>query len=409
MIQMDLMEKYVRLCGEIGNYTECTTGVNLVDAYTGPEELSGPRQKKDRDAPSLLHELGILHDRICDEVEDELRQQYLLGEIDSFWTVVRWLSGEPTLYSDVVEGIFNIPLRGFHSREIRQRIDELEDMMRHYSGEIVNQKVDLFQKEGRVSGTELKALIVNDLQSKASDVEVMFKKHVYSYIGREVTDNGVEYRCVNDKPWSGYNWYQKGFKSLNEFNTDHPFNRDSLLSVIYHEYEHHVSNLWREQAFHESGNLELSVVPMHTGRCVISEGTADTAKEFLGVITDDERARISQSIYVIHRMTAINAAIMLNAEKKSIDETAEYLMNDGLRSETGARGSLAFIQPNQKDGRPNFYAPYVFNYYFGRNDFVLPTFLKAKAEDQLSEFYRTVYLNPYSGSSLTWKIAFDWL
>ncbi|MDF1540049.1 MAG: hypothetical protein P1Q69_14235, partial [Candidatus Thorarchaeota archaeon] len=342
------------------------SGANLVDAYTSSEELSAFQQRKDRDAPSLLHDLGTLHDLIFEEVEDELRQQYILGEIDSFWTVVRWLSGEPMLYSEIVEGIFNIPMRGFHPREVSRRTDELADMMSKYPGETVNEKVALFHTEGMVSGADLQSLISEDLQSRSSDVGEMFKKHVYSYIGNEVNDNGVEYRCVNNKPWSGYNWYQKGFKSLNEFNIDRPFNRDTLHSVIYHEYEHHVSNLWREQAFRETGNLELSVVPMHTGRCVISEGTADTAKDFLGVVDDDERTRISNSIYIINRMTAINAAIMLNAEKNTMDEAVDYLMSDGLRTETAARGGLAFIQPKQTDGRPNFYAPYVFTYYFGR-------------------------------------------
>ena len=45
----------------------------------------------------------------------------------------------------------------------------------------------------------------------------------------------------------------------------------------------------------------------------------------------------------------------------------------------------------------------------GRRDYVLPTFEKAVHEDQLTEFYKTVYLNPYSGSSLTWNDAFNWL
>jgi len=235
----------------------------------------------------------------------------------------------------------------------------------------------------------------------------MFRESVYSMIGREVTDNGVEYRCVTDQPWGGYNWYQGGFKSLNEFNVDRPFNRDMLAATIYHEYEHHVSNLWREQLYIETGNVELSIVPLHTGRCVVSEGTADTARDFLGVSELDKRTAIYNTLQTLRRMASINAAIMLNSENKTKEETTEYLIERGLR-EPGSF-NLAFIEPTQDDGRPNFWAPYIFTYFFGRRDFVYPTYQKAVQEEELPKFYQTMYLNPYSGSSLTWKQAFDWL
>ena len=30
-------------------------------------------------------------------------------------------------------------------------------------------------------------------------------------------------------------------------------------------------------------------------------------------------------------------------------------------------------------------------------------------KDVLPEFFKTVYMNPYSGSSVTWKKAFEWM
>ncbi len=404
---MNPFERYVQLCGEIGHFTESVTGSNLVDAYTGPPELSPERQKKDCDAKTLLHEVGELHDLISDEAEDEVRQQYLLGEIDSFWTTLRWLSGVPMLYSDIVEGMFNIQMRGFRESEIDTVVEVLEDQLSTHSGDSLQEKVNLFSKEGEVTGNTLRDLIEKELQQKANIIGNQFKEKIFSLMEREITDNGVEYRCVSDRPWSGYNWYQGGFKSLNEFNIDRPFNRDQLASAIYHEYEHHVSNLWKEQLYIDTGNVELSIVPLHTGRCVISEGTADTARDFLQIAEQDERARISNTLSKIRRMTIINAAIMLNSEKKSTEEVMEYLVARGFR-EPGSF-TLSFIQPSQSDGRPNFWAPYIFTYFFGRQDFVLPTYEKATNEDQLARFYRTMYLNPYSGSSLTWNLAFDWL
>lgn len=228
-------------------------------------------------------------------------------------------------------------------------------------------------------------------------------------MGVQVEDNGVVYEAVTDKPWSGYNWYQGGFKSLNQFNVDNTFNTNTIRSVIYHEYEHHVSNLWREKSYLDTGNLELAIVPLHTGRCVISEGTADTAKDFLDVEEENPAARVVNELYKLRRITSINAAIMLNHEGMTEEEAVEYMVEKGYRTQKAAESSVRFIGQTTEHGRKNFWAPYIFTYFIGRQDFVYPTFLKAKEQDVLDDFYKTVYLNPYSGSSLTWDKAFEWL
>ena len=99
----------------------------------------------------------------------------------------------------------------------------------------------------------------------------------------------------------------------------------------------------------------------------------------------------------------------MNHEKKSEDEAVEYMVQRGLRTESAARGSLGFIGPKNPDGKPNIWSPYIITYFIGRTEFVLPTFEKAAEQNMLPEFFRTIYLNPYSGSSATWNMAFDWL
>jgi len=59
------------------------------------------------------------------------------------------------------------------------------------------------------------------------------------------------------------------------------------------------------------------------------------------------------------------------------------------------------------NGKLNFFKPYIFTYFFGRRDYVLPTFQKAQKKDKVNEFFQTLYLNPYSRSTATWKIAFS--
>ncbi|MFX1270953.1 MAG: hypothetical protein ACFFAX_04645, partial [Promethearchaeota archaeon] len=190
-------------------------------------------------------------------------------------------------------------------------------------------------------------------------------------------------------------------------NVDRPFSKHGLAAVIYHEYEHHVSNLWREKAYRENNWTDLSIVPL-TGRCVISEGTADTAMDFLEVGEGTDALRM-RALANLSRMCSMNAALMLNHEHASDDEVVEYLVECTFGKEERIRPSLEFSRPKTKEGKPNLWAPYIFNYLTGRKDFVYPTFLKAKETDKLPNFFRTVYLNPYSGSSRTWNEAFDWL
>ncbi|MHA1881757.1 MAG: hypothetical protein ACTSUO_01785 [Candidatus Thorarchaeota archaeon] len=406
---MDSIEWYVRLCGEVGNYTKRITGTSIIDAYSGPEKFSPDLQPDNSEPSYLINSLESLKDHIPEDLESPLRQKYIIGEIDSLLQVVKWLSGEPLKYAEMVEGMFHIKMKRFSESEITRQISLLEEAIADFPGANLHEKMANFNADGKISGDELRILLETDLQQKAIAVGQEFKEKIFSLVGHSVTDNGVKYQAVSDKPWSGYNWYLGGFKSLNEFNIDRPFNKDSLLSVIYHEYEHHVSNLWREHAYLQTKNLELSIVPLHTGRCVVSEGTADTAKDFLGVTEDNPRMNVVGASYVVRRMTSINAAIMLNHEGKSIDEAVQYMIDMGLRTEESARGSIDFIRPVSDTGKVNIWAPYVFTYYIGRTDFVKPTFDKAIDNDMLKEFYKTLYLNPYSGSSMTWNEAFSWL
>ncbi|TXT55100.1 MAG: hypothetical protein BAJATHORv1_40009 [Candidatus Thorarchaeota archaeon] len=402
-----MTEDFVRLCGEVGNYSEKITGISIVDAYFGPDELD-PSRQENKDADVLLHDLDGVMDSL-EIIEDEIRREYLLAELKSMKMTVKWLAGIEQSYSTIVQTMFNIEPKKFSESIIEKQIEAVDESLREFPGEDLAEKASLFTKEGQVRGKALRDFIDGELQSKSADVGQLFRDRIYTMIGQDVTDNGVKYNCVTDKPWSGYNYFKGNYTSVNEFNVDRPMNIDSALAVVYHEYEHHVSNLWRERAYREDGFVELSIVPLHTGRCVISEGTADTARDFLGVKDGGPKVKAFDALYKLRRMIAINSAIMLNLEKKSVEETVQYNVERGLRDEDASRSGLGFISPRTRDGRVNIWSPYVFTYYIGRTQFVYPMFAKAREQNELTRFYQTLYLNPFSGSSATWEKAFAWL
>jgi len=406
---MNAAEMFLKICGEVGNFTEKLTGVSIVDAYFGPEEFHPKTQNKEKTPRELVRDIHQTFDTLRDEVDDPIRLEYMMGELHSLNVVVDWLDGKDLSYAELVEGLFNIKMKKYSEKEIDKSVELVTQAMAEFPGSDLHDKIERFGKEGEITGEDLKILLEEEFQTRSLEIGQEFRSKIYNLMGASVPDNGVQYEAVRDEPWSGYNWYLGGFKSLNQFNIEKKFNRDTLQTTIYHEYEHHVSNLWREKAFLKSGNLELSIVPLHTGRCVISEGTADSAKDFLGVSEKDPRIIVLNALEPLRRMTQINAAIILNDEGGSVEEAVSYLMERGYRTKESAESGIAFISPTTKDGKVNIFAPYIFTYFIGRTEFVYPTFLRASKKNVLPEFFKTVYMNPYSGSSVTWNKAFEWM
>jgi hypothetical protein len=322
---------------------------------------------------------------------------------------VEWLSGADISYGQLVKRLFNIDMKAYPENAIDRQIQLVDEAFTGFSGADVRERVDRFMTTGELRGELLKSLIEGELQDKASEVGRLFRERVFSKLGGGIRDNGVRYKAVTNKPWGGYNYYLGDFKSVNEFNVDHPMNREVSLSVIYHEYEHHVNNLYRERTYLKNRYSELSIVPLHTGRSVISEGTADSAKEFLGIADESPTATAIEELITLGRMVSINAAIMMNDRGMGVDEVAPYIAERALRRPDSARATTDFFRPKADDGRVNIWAPYVFTYHIGKTDFVMPTFDKAVEKGLLADFFKVLYLNPFSGSSATWKVAFDWL
>ncbi len=97
-------------------------------------------------------------------------------------------------------------------------------------------------------------------------------------------DEGVEVRLTSGQPWSAYNWYLGGGRSLIEFNTDLPLNALNLLGTFAHEgYPgHHTEATLKEiELYQQRGYAEQAAMLLHSPAAVISEGIATTAVEII--------------------------------------------------------------------------------------------------------------------------------
>jgi hypothetical protein len=399
-------EDYLALLGQIDNFTEEVTGVSVIDAYFGPKNLSPEKAKMRLTPEKLLLNLDVLIEK-AKEIVDELRRIAVTSDLESLQVVVKWLLGEDIPYTRLVEEIFGITPRKFWQNEIRKAQKVVEDACATLTGADVSEKVLKWREESKISGRALKKMIGTAIAERTKEITGLFEKHVFAHFPTKVENKGVIYKTVTGEPWGAYNYYQGDYTSINAFNIDRSFNRYRLIMALCHEYEHHAANLLTEMYYRENKSLDLSAVLLNTKRCVISEGTADCARDFIGLQLSEEYGEFIESLNNLEKMIGLNVAYMLNVENVDDETAAEYLASEGFLPIEEAKKQIVFSKPLTPDGRPNFFKPYIYTYFFGRRDYVLPTFQKAQRKGKVQEFLHTLYLNPYSRSSATWKIAFS--
>jgi hypothetical protein len=91
-------------------------------------------------------------------------------------------------------------------------------------------------------------------------------------------DEGFRVEYVAGRPWSAYNWYQGGYQSLIQVNTELPIHVDRAIDLACHEgYPgHHVFNaLLEKHLVRDRGWEEMSVYPLYSPQSLLAEGTAN--------------------------------------------------------------------------------------------------------------------------------------
>lgn len=337
-------EDYLKLLGQIGNFTKEVTGVSIVDAHFGPRNLSPKKAKEHLTPEKLLMNLDTLIGK-AREIDGELRRIAITSDLESLKVVVKWLSGENISYARLVEGIFGITPRKFGQNEIRKAQQIVGDVCTTLPGSDVSEKILKWREESKISGEALKKMIDTVIAERTQEIRELFEKHVFAHFPTKVENKSVIYKTATGESWGAYNYYQGNYTSINVFNIDRPFNRYTLIWTLCHEYEHHVANLFTEKYYHENKWLDLSAVLLHTRRCVISEGTADCARDFLGLQSGGEYGEFIESLANLGRMISLNIAYMLNAESIDDETAAEYMASEGFITIEQAKKRLGFSKP----------------------------------------------------------------
>lgn len=327
-----------------------------VDAYFGPAEIKESTNAKEKlELEELSTTLGqIVISTQQDATLTDARREYLSAELKAMQTTLRILKGEEIDIVEETQGLYGLAPAWIEESVFEEAHRAIEELLPG-SGTLPE----------RMKGFEEKTVIPEE------ELEPIIKKLADDFQRRTLEiislpeDESCEYALVQDKPWTGYNWYLGKYASRIDINTDLPTFAAFIPRLVAHEAYpgHHTEHAMKEkELYRDRGYLENSIQPLNAPSCVISEGVAENALEMIA--TPDETIQIYQSIlqqaglkqvsgdqiYQISEARraldkfSINAILLLHGEGASDEEVVNYGVRYALITEQESKKYLEFFK-----------------------------------------------------------------
>lgn len=267
-----IAKTYVQLVLALGEHDE-----GYVDAYYGPPEWREEAATRQRplteistEATRLLAEVEALSLPGAEEIV-VLRHRYLASQLKALIARIGMLQGEQMSFDEESRALYDAVAPTHPAEHFEAILARLDAKL-----------AEAGLKEGDVS-ERLEAFRQRFVIPKEK-VDTVFRAAVDACRERtaphldlpESESFVIEY--VENKPWSGYNWYKGKYHSLIQVNLDLPIFIDRAIDLACHEgYPgHHVYNaLLEKNLVIERGWVELSVYPLYSPQSLIAEGSAN--------------------------------------------------------------------------------------------------------------------------------------
>ncbi|MDQ6893630.1 MAG: hypothetical protein M3167_13225 [Acidobacteriota bacterium] len=262
-----IAEAYVKLVLAMGIHD-----TDYVDAYYGPPEWKAEAQ---RTKPTLAEIrtsadalIGRL-ERIAEPAEElpRLRRRYLIKQLSALSARTQMLSGKKFTFDEESRALYDAIAPTNTEEHFRAIRDRLAAQLPG-SGPL-GARYEAYRAGFVIPAERLDAVFSAAIETGRSRT----KAHI-------PLPEGERFRVekVTGKSWSGYNWYQGGFQSLIQVNTDLPIFIDRAVDLACHEgYPgHHVYNVLLEKNLVRDRNwIEFSVYPLFSPQSLIAEGSAN--------------------------------------------------------------------------------------------------------------------------------------
>jgi len=195
---------------------------------------------------------------------------------------------------------------------------------------------------------------------------------------------------VTDKPWSGYNWYQGGYRSVIQVNVSLPIWIDRALDLACHEgYPgHHLYNaLLERDLVRGRGWPEFQIYPLFSPQSLIAEGTANYGIEL--AFTAAERLAFERD--VLFPLAGLDPALAAPyARVRELLEQLSYAGNEAARryldGDIDAAAAVAWLERYTLSSREraqqqvrfiDTYRSYIINYNLGQD--LVRAYIEARA------------------------------
>jgi hypothetical protein len=333
-----------------------------VDGYFGPADLKARTDLEPLRAPARLAEdAEALRERLPSEVPDPARRHWLDLQLVALGTLARVQGGEPMAYLDQVRGCFSITPERRPEARIEAAATALDALLPG-DGTLAD----------RLAAEDARWTI--DPERVRAVVDVLVPRYrAWAARHYEIPEGDrLAVNLVRDQPWTGYNWYDGGYRSRVEFNLDLPLRLPSFAGVVAHETYpgHHLEHALKEHVLVERlGHGESSILLINTPECLISEGLANLGRELVvppaaledllvelapvagialaadpGALRDAARQAAIRAQREVLDQARLNAALRLHADGEPHDDVLEYLVAVGRMPVESAAKRLQFIE-----------------------------------------------------------------
>jgi hypothetical protein len=261
-------EKYVRLVLSLGQLDP-----DYVDAYYGPKEWRDEAKAKAKTLDQIAKEANELSTSFKSISANKLqpleqrRSKFTTRQLQALISRVEMLKGKKLSFDEESQALYDAVAPQHTEKDFQPVLDEINKLI---PGEgDLSTRYSKFKQDFIIPKEKLDAVFRTSIQECRSRTA----KHIQMPSNESFT---VEY--VQGKSWSAYNWYQGGYRSIIQVNTDLPVTIDRAIDLACHEgYPgHHVLNMLIEKNLvNDHGWKEFSVYPLFSPLSLIAEGSAN--------------------------------------------------------------------------------------------------------------------------------------
>lgn len=258
-------ESFVKLALRMGEIDK-----DYVDAYSGPKDWREAIKGTSVNADTLAQDIVALRQKLQSleiQSRDNVRRTNLIKLLRAMAVRLDVVTGAKVSFDTEVSDIYDVKPPRYDLSTYDSILAQLDALL---PGEgSTAERVLAFRNKFEIPKDKLKPVFDRAIAE--------CRARTQKYFDLPTTEK-FRMEFVNDKSWSGYNYYQGNFESLIQINTDFPITIERAVDLGCHEgYPgHHVWNLFIEQELvGKRGWIEYSVNPLFGPFGPLAEGSGN--------------------------------------------------------------------------------------------------------------------------------------